>query len=65
MILSTITMFHYSSTCSQQVALSMLEVIGRDPDWWLMDVSDPCLDCPAMLASCLPPSLPNPDVSGS
>ncbi|XP_064256757.1 uncharacterized protein LOC135287342 isoform X2 [Passer domesticus] len=37
-ILSTITMFRYSSPCNHQVALSMLEVIGRDPDWWLMDV---------------------------
>ncbi|XP_064256778.1 uncharacterized protein LOC135287354 isoform X2 [Passer domesticus] len=37
-ILSTITMFRYSSPCNHQVALSMLEVIGRDPDWWLTDV---------------------------
>ncbi|XP_064256769.1 uncharacterized protein LOC135287349 isoform X2 [Passer domesticus] len=37
-ILSTITMFRYSSPCNHQVALSMLEVIGREPDWWLTDV---------------------------
>ncbi|XP_064256763.1 uncharacterized protein LOC135287346 isoform X4 [Passer domesticus] len=37
-ILSTITMFRYSSPCNHQVALSMLEVTGRDPDWWLTDV---------------------------
>ena len=58
-----------SSVFDKEAARNMLDLVMRNPDFWLADVSGLWLDGPALepwQALFLPPSLPpNPGVSGT